>query len=90
MDPQSLTPPINFVSDFQSLHVSISEDKSGEKTRGMLEYLKQAELRSREMELRTQDYEQKKFARLLHEAFGASSRIVSTAWQKAHGADLVV
>jgi hypothetical protein len=90
MDPQNLAPPINFVGDFQSLHVSIVEDKAGDKTRSMLEYLKQAELRTREMELRTQDYEQKQFARLLHEAFGASTRIVSAAWQKAHGADLVV
>jgi hypothetical protein len=88
MDTQTLTPPVNLINDFQSLQMTIFEDQAGDKTRGMVAYFKQAETRSREMELHTQDYEQKQFARMLHEAFAASSRIVLAAWQKAHGAEL--
>lgn len=88
MDTQTLNPPIDLINDFQALQVTIFEDQTGEKTRSMVEYFKQAETSSRQMELRTQDYEQKRFAKMLHEAFGACSRIVVAAWQKAHGAEL--
>jgi len=89
VDTQTLNPPIDLINDFQALQVTIFEDEAGEKTRRMVEYFRQAETRSREMELRTQDFEQKRFARMLHEAFGACSRIVLAAWQKAHGMELV-
>jgi hypothetical protein len=89
VDTQTLNPSIDLINDFQALQVTIFEDEAGEKTRRMVEYFKQAETSSRGMELRTQDFEQKRFAKMLHEAFGACSRIVLAAWQKAHGTELV-
>jgi hypothetical protein len=88
VDTQTLNPPIDLINDFQALQVTIFQDETGEKTRRMVEYFKQAETSSRQMELRTQDYEQKRFAKMLHEAFGACSRIAQAAWQKAHGTEL--
>jgi len=90
MDIQSLNPPIDLITNFQSLQTDVQEDTSGEKTRRLVTYLKEAETKSIAMKLHTLDYEEKEFARLLHEAFGASSRIVLAAWQKAHGAELDV
>lgn len=88
MDTQTLTPPIDLIGDFQSLQMTILEDETGDKTRRMVDYFREAETRSKELQLRTTDFEQKEFARLLNDAFGASSRIVLAAWQKAHGAEL--
>lgn len=89
MDTQSLTPPVNLIQDFQTLQMTIFEDKAGDKTRALVGYFREAEMKSLEMRLKTSDFEQKEFASLLNEAFAASSRIVLSAWQKAHGAELV-
>jgi hypothetical protein len=89
VDTQTLSPSIDLIKDFQALQVTIFEDQTGEKTRNMVEYFKQAETSSRAMELRTQDFEQKRFAKMLNEAFGACSRIAQAAWQKAHGRELL-
>lgn len=88
MDTQALTPPIDLTQDFQALQMTILNDKSGERTRQLVAYFRQAETKSLEMRLHTVDYEQQQFAQMLTDAFGASSRIVLTAWQKAHGAEL--
>lgn len=90
MDLQNLVVPPNLLEDFQTLEATIADDRGGDKTRSLVEYFRMAQTKSQEMRLHTQDYEQKEFARLLHEAFAASSRIVLAAWQKAHGAELHV
>ncbi|AKJ27833.1 hypothetical protein [Caldimonas brevitalea] len=90
MDTDSLNPPVNLVSDFQALQMTIFEDPSGEKTRSLAEYFRQAETKSLEMQLHSSDFEEKEFARLVSDAFGASRRIVLAAWAKAHGSELTV
>jgi hypothetical protein len=88
MDTQTFAPPVNLVEDFQALQTTIFEDKAGDRTRQLVAYFRQAEQKSLEMHLHTVDYEQKQFAKTLSDAFGASTRIVLAAWEKAHGADL--
>jgi hypothetical protein len=90
MDTQTLAPPANLVEDFHALQMTIFEDKAGDRTRQLVSYFRQAEQKSLEMQLHTPDYEQKQFAKMLSDAFGASSRIVLAAWEKAHGAELMV
>lgn len=86
----ALNPPASLIDDFKDLQTTILQDIEGNKTRELVEYFGQAELKSREMQLRTVDYGQKQHAQLLCDAFAASSRILLMAWHKAHGAELHV
>jgi len=90
MDLQTLLPPAGLLEDFQALEAAIDDDAAGDQTRALVTYFRQAEVKSQELGLRTQDYEEKQFARLLHEAFAAASRIVLANWADAHGAELTV
>jgi hypothetical protein len=90
MSTEALNPPSSLIDDFKDLQLTIFQDQEGEKTRKLVDYFRQAEIKSREMQIRTVDYEQKQFAQMLSDAFAASSRILLAAWQKAHGSDLHV
>ncbi len=90
MNDQDFMPPINVVADFQALLSSIQADKEGDTSRGLIKYFREAEIKSLELKLRSDDFEQQELGRLLNEAFGASARIVAAAWQKAHGTELYV
>jgi redox-regulated HSP33 family molecular chaperone len=90
LDTQNLEPPVNLLEDFQAMHQTIVDDQSGDKTRRLVSYFREAEQHATELGLRTQNFEQKQFAGLLNDALAASSRIVLGVWQKAHGAELAV
>ncbi|AEG94095.1 hypothetical protein [Ramlibacter tataouinensis] len=90
MSIDTLNPPSSLLDDFKDLQMTILDDKDGEKTRKLVDYFRQAEIKSREMQLRTLDYERKQFAQMLSDAFASSSRILMKAWQKAHGSELHV
>lgn len=90
MSTDALNPPTSLIDDFKDLQMTIFQDREGEKTRQLVDYFAQAETKSREMQLRTLDYEQKQFAQTLSDAFAASSRILLAAWQRVHGSDLCV
>lgn len=90
MSNDALNPPTHLIDDFKDLQMTIFQDREGDKTRTLVDYFRQAETKSREMQLRTLDYEQKQFAQTLGDAFAASSRILLTAWQRTHGSDLCV
>jgi hypothetical protein len=90
MMTDALNPPASLIDDFKSLQMTIFEDLSGDKTRQLVDYFRQVEIKSREMQVRTADYEQKQFAQILSDAFAASSRILLSAWQKTHGSELHV
>jgi hypothetical protein len=88
MSTDILTPPVDLMGDFETLHDTIVGDASGEKTRRFVEYFERAEMLTLEMKLRTADPEQKSFAGMVAEAFAASHRIVVAAWQLEHGREL--
>ncbi|ARN20771.1 hypothetical protein [Piscinibacter gummiphilus] len=90
MSTEALNPPVSLVDDFKDLQMTIFQDRDGDKTRQLVAYFRQAEIKSREMQLRTTEYEQKQYAQMLADAFAASTRILLAAWQKAHGSDLHV
>jgi hypothetical protein len=90
MSTEAFNPPTTLIDDFKDLQLTILQDQEGDKTLQLVDYFRHAEIKSREMQLRTVDYEQKQFAQMLADAFGSSSRILLTAWQKAHGSDLQV
>jgi hypothetical protein len=87
---EAFSPPVNLIQDFQSLHTMILEDQKGDRTRELVEYFKKSEAQSLEMQLHAEEFEQKQFAQMLHEAFGAAARIASSAWEKAHKTPLPV
>lgn len=88
MDSHTANPPVSLIEDFKNLQLTILQDVAGEKTRSIVAYFRSASLRSQEMQLRATEFEEKEFAGLLREAFEAASRIVLSAWHKAHGAEL--
>jgi hypothetical protein len=88
MNLDQLNPPVDLLADFDSMQTAITGDKTGEKTRRLATYFKQAQALSAETQLRTTDFEERHFAGLIGEAFGASRRIVLAAWQKEHGHEL--
>jgi hypothetical protein len=90
MDTSTLMPPINLVEDFQSLQLIIFDDDSGEKTRGLARYFQEACEKCVSMRMQATEYEDKKYAQMLEDAFDASKRIVLFAWEKAHGTSLNV
>jgi hypothetical protein len=90
MNTEALNPPVSLIDDFKDLQTTIFEDREGDRTRKLVDYFRQAEIKSRELQIRTVDYEQKQFAQMLGDAFAASSRILLAAWQKAHSVELRV
>jgi hypothetical protein len=90
MDIQDLMPPAALLQDFESLQLSISEDKSGQKTKGLVTYFKEASSKSATLSRQSTDYETKLHANMLGEALGAAQRILVTAWEEAHGSALNV
>lgn len=88
MTSDDFTPPLNVIANMEALQEAIANDPSGDETRKLVAYFHDASLKSTEMKLHTQDFQQKEFARALDEAFAASARIISAAWQKAHGREL--
>jgi hypothetical protein len=90
MNANELVPPIDVIEDFQNLQMLVFDDVAGDKTRHMANYFEDAANKSKEMQLQSTDFEQKEFARMIHEAFAAAKRILLTAWERAHGAALVV
>jgi hypothetical protein len=89
MSTETLTPPIDLVEDFKTLQMLIFDDIGGEKTRRLVNYFDEASLKSQEMQVQSTDFEDKEFARMIHEAFLAARRIVLLAWKTAHGSELV-
>lgn len=83
-------PDIHVMEDFQNLQALVMEDIGGEQTRHLAEYFQTAADKSQEMQLHSTDFEQKEFARLLHEAYLAARHIVLVAWEKIHGTTLAV
>ena len=90
MNLESVQPPINLIADLQALQLSIANDRGGDKTRQLFDFLKQSEEKCEEIRVRSTNFEEKAFAKMLNEAFAASSRIVLAAWHKAHDAELAV
>jgi hypothetical protein len=90
MNLDTMQPPVNLIADFQDLQLAISNDRSGDKTRQMLDYLKESEQKCLEIHLRSAEFEEKQFAKMLQEAFAAATEITRTGWQKAHDAELAV
>jgi hypothetical protein len=90
MNTQDTTPSINVIEDFQNLQMLVFDDVAGDKTRHMAGYFADAADKSLTMQVQSTDFEQKEFARMIHEAYVAAQRILLTAWEKAHGAALVV
>jgi hypothetical protein len=89
MNFESLTPPDNLLGDASSLGDLISNDAPGGRTRQVVEYFKQAEMKAREMQLHSVDYETRRVAGIVIEALGACHVIVAEVWQKAHGHALI-
>ncbi len=89
MNTTATNPEIDMVQDFRDLQTLVFEDVAGDKTRGLTEYFEQAAQKSLQLQISSTDFEQKEFARMVHEAFLAAKRIVIFAWAKAHGSDLV-
>jgi hypothetical protein len=90
MNTTSTVPDINVIEDFQNLQMLVFDDVAGDKTRHMAGYFEVAASKSLEMQMQSTDYEQKEFAGMVHEAYVAAKRILLAAWEKAHGASLVV
>jgi len=90
MNFDAVKPPVNLIADFQALQLTIADDRSGDKARQMVDYLKTSELKCQEIGLHSTDFEEKQFARMLSEAFDAAGRIVLSAWRKANDSDLLV
>jgi hypothetical protein len=88
MNTDILTPPVDLMGDFETLHDTVVADGTGEKTLRFVEYFERAEMMTREMKLRTPDPEQRAFADMVGEAFAASRRIVLAAWHRVHGREL--
>jgi hypothetical protein len=86
----AVQPPENLIADFQALQLSIAEDRDGSRTREIYEYMTSCEEKCLEMEIRSTEYEEKHFARMLAEAFAGSAQIVLLAWKKAHGRELTL
>jgi hypothetical protein len=90
MSHGTFDPPVDILNDFQTMNLAILDDRSGDKTRRLFEYLNDAEQRCLEMRFRTTDYEEQRFAGMLSDAFSASGRIVVAAWEKAHDRELAI
>lgn len=88
MSNHVLVPPAEVIDDFPSLQANIADDKAGSKTQRLLRCFDEAAVQSQQMQLQCTDYEQKEFARLMHDAFAGAQRIVTRAWEKTHGMPL--
>jgi hypothetical protein len=90
MNTSANVPDINVIEDFQNLQMLIFDDVAGDKTRHMAGFFENAAQKSLELQLQSTDHEQKEFAGTVHEAYLAAKNILLIAWEKAHGAALVV
>jgi hypothetical protein len=90
MTTETLTPPIDLLKDFETLQMMIFDDVAGDKTRRLVGYFEEASNKSLEMQVQSVEFEDKEYARLIHEAFVAAKRIVLVAWKTAHQSELVV
>ena len=83
-------PPADLLADFDALEAALQADASGDKARGLHRYFAQVELESRQAQVRSVDFDEKRVAGLLAEAFAAMQRTVAAAWAKLHGRDLAL
>ena len=83
-------PPALLQAQFNDLETTVSEDASADKTRQLLSYLDQAELSSREWQLKLTDFEERQFVGSIFEAFGAAKRILVRQWQLKHERELTL
>jgi hypothetical protein len=90
MDAFVFTPPADLIEDYEQLKPLIENDVSGEKVIRLIEYFDESAAKCQEVQVQSTDFEEKEFARMTYEAFGASKRIVMKAWKQKHGSDLVV
>jgi hypothetical protein len=81
-------PPAPLAADFDSLEAALRADASGAKAQALDAYFAQAELETRETQLRSTDFETKQMAGLLADCFAASRRVVAAAWARLHGREL--
>jgi hypothetical protein len=88
MDIQDLMPPAALLQDFESLQLTISDDKSGQKTTSLVKYFQEASSKSAALGRQSTDYGTKLHVNMLGDAFDASKRILINAWEKTHGAVL--
>ena len=85
-----ITPPSDdLMTCFGGLDAALAADQAGEKARRLAAYFGQAEMETRQWQLRTTDFEQRRVAACLADAFAASRRVVAAAWSKKHGRELV-
>lgn len=81
-------PPDDLMACFGSLDAALAADAAGEKARRLATYFGQAEMETRQWQLRTTDFEQRRVAGCLADALAASKRVVAAAWSKKHGREL--
>ena len=78
-------PPDDLMACFGNLEAVLAADAAGEKVRRLATYFGQAEMETRQWQLRTTDFEKRRMAGCLADAFAASKRVVASAWSKKHG-----
>ena len=83
-------PPALLQAQFNELETTVGGDVSADKTRQLISYLEQAELSSREWQLKLTDFEERQFAGSVVEAFGAAKRILIRQWQLKHERELTL
>lgn len=83
-------PPSDLISCFGDLEAALAADQAGEKVRRLATYFGQAEMETRQWQLRTTDFESRRVAELLADAFGASKRVVAATWSRKHGREFAV
>jgi len=81
-------PAADLMQDFDSLEAALRRDPNGDHARRLGAYFEQAELETRQVQLRSTEFEEKNMAGLLAEAFAAARRVVPVAWAKLHGREL--
>ena len=88
MNLEHLNPPADLLAEFDDMPSTIASDATGARTRRLVAYFKQAQALGAQAQLRTTEFEERRFAGLVSDAFGAAHRIVLAAWQSAHGQEL--
>ncbi|HEX7686883.1 MAG TPA: hypothetical protein VF453_04200 [Burkholderiaceae bacterium] len=81
-------PPDDLLAAFDSLEATLKTDTSGDRARRLNRYFAQVELEARQSQVRSIDFDEKRMAGLLAEAFAATQRGVCAAWNKLHGREL--
>ncbi len=83
-------PPADLVGCFGDLEAVLAADAAGDKARRLASYFGQAEMETRQWQLRTTDFEKRRVAELLADAFAASKRVVAAAWSRKHGREFAI